>query len=320
MRRTGMPIGYLLLDEETLKKKISEALAVANVLFKNVEVSVEGASEERANQIKALCHEYDVEEIYELCMIHKAYLAEYIKDTIPIIEKYLGRDDVSIVIEGAQAHALDIDHGDYKFVTSSNPNASGTLSGAGIGPTFTKEVYGIAKAYCSRVGEGPFETELTDNVGDVISINDISKESLKEIGLDIREAGHEYGTTTGRPRRCGWLDLVHLKEAAIVNGFTHWCFNHVDTIGKIGLDVGFVDVCIAYWYKGKVITYIPQTDREECIPIYKTFLGGWDTTGCKSYDELPKEAKEYIEYIEKYTKVPVQFIGVGASDEDIIIK
>jgi adenylosuccinate synthase len=320
MRRTGLPIGYLLLDKETLKKKIAEALAVANILFKNVEVSVEGVSEERAKQIKDLCHEYDVEEIYELCVTYKEYLSEYLKDTNPIIAKYLGRDDVSVVIEGAQAHALDIDHGDYKYVTSSSPNASGSLSGAGIGPTFVKDVYGIAKAYCSRVGEGPFETELTDNVRKFIRNDQLSDEELNKIGLAIREAGHEYGTTTGRPRRCGWLDLVHLREAAKVNGFTRWCLNHVDTIGKIGLEFGFVDVCIGYMYNGEVITHIPQMNREKCIPIYKTFIGGWDTTGCKSYDELPKEAKEYIEYIEKYTNVPVQFIGIGASDEDIIIK
>ena len=228
------------------------------------------------------------------------YIKRYICDTQKIINEALENDE-NIVIEGAQAMYLDRDHGDSQFVTSSNPTAAGACCGAGIGPMYVTDVYGVMKGYCSRVGEGPFQTELFDEVGEC-----------------IRELGYEYGTTTGRPRRCGWLDLVRAKNAVKVNSINCWCINHIDTIGKIGTIFGEIKVCVAYKYKGKEITYVPM-QSDKCKPVYKTFSGGWNTTGCKTYEDLPQKAKEYIKFIEQFTGVPVKYIGIGPADTDVII-
>ncbi len=185
------------------------------------------------------------------------------------------------------------------MVTSSNPNASGTASAAGIGPAHISAIIGIIKAYCSRVGNGPFVTELFDEIGDL-----------------IRDLGHEYGTTTGRPRRCGWLDLVLLKNATRINSITEIAINHVDTVGKLPE----IKVCIGYELKdGKIINDMPM-DLKNVKPIYKVFEGNWNTEGCTSYEELPERAKQYIEYIEKFINTPIKYIGVGPSDTDLIIK
>lgn len=231
----------------------------------------------------------------------KNYFKDYICDTQQIINNAIFNDK-KIIIEGAQATYLDKDHGDYPYVTSSNPIASGACCGAGIGPKYVTEVYGVMKAYCSRVGEGPFPTEL-----------------FNEIGNSIRELGHEYGTTTKRPRRCGWLDLVRAKNAVVLNSFTYWTVNHIDTLGKIGEKYGEIKVCTAYNYKGKKIDYVP-TNLTDIKPIYQTFTGGWSTEGCKTYEDLPIEAKNYIKFIEDYTKVPVKYIGIGPDNKDVIIK
>ena len=231
----------------------------------------------------------------------KTEILPYICDTQAIINSALANDE-TIVIEGAQAMYLDKDHGDYPYVTSSNPTAAGACCGAGIGPMYVTDVIGVMKAYCSRVGEGPFQTELFDEVGD-----------------RIRDIGHEYGTTTGRPRRCGWLDLVRAKNAVMVNSISAWCVNHIDTLGKIGMEFGTIKVCTSYDYCCKEIDYVP-TDSEKASPIYKEFEGGWDTTGCKTYEDLPANAKAYIEFIEEYTGVPVKYIGIGPADTDVIIK
>ncbi len=268
---------YDLISGNLTAQKIKESIKKANMLLEN--------------------EQFDENEIYNLCMKWKEELGKYICDIQPILME-AHRNGKNIVIEGAQALYLDIDHGDYPFVTSSNPNASGTASGAGIGPTLIDEVIGIIKAYCSRVGEGPFPTEQNNEVGD-----------------EIRELGHEYGTTTGRPRRCGWLDLVMVKEAAFVNGLTSLCVNHMDTIGKLKE----IKVCTAYKYNGQEIDYVPM-NREECEPVYKTFEGGWDVTNIKKYNDLPTAAKKYIEFIEDYTGVKVKYIGVGADEERTIIK
>lgn len=269
-----------LVNTQSLKNKISQSLKKANALFKQFDYPILSEEEE-----------------YNLCIEYGKKLAELIGDSeAAIINAY--EKNQNIILEGAQALYLDIDHGDYPFVTSSNPNASGTCSGAGIGPTLVDEVIGVMKAYCSRVGEGPFTTELFDETGDT-----------------IRELGHEYGTTTGRPRRCGWLDLVMIKNARYVNGLTSLCINHMDTIGKLPE----IKVCTGYLYKGKEINYVP-IDRENCTPIYKTFKGNWNTENSTTYEELPKEAKDYIEFIENYAGVPVKYIGVGADEKRTIIK
>lgn len=269
-----------LVNTSNLKKKICQSLKKANALFEQFNYPIISEDEE-----------------YNLCLEYSKKLSNLIGNSeAEIINAY--ENNENIILEGAQALYLDLDHGDYPFVTSSNPNASGTCSGAGIGPTLVNEVIGVMKAYCSRVGEGPFTTELFDETGDT-----------------IRELGHEYGTTTGRPRRCGWLDLVMIKNAKYINGLTSLCINHMDTIGKLPE----IKVCVGYNYNGKEINYIP-IDRENCTPIYKTFKGNWDTDNSNTYEELPQEAKDYIEFIENYTGVPVKYIGVGADEKRTIIK
>jgi adenylosuccinate synthase len=269
-----------LKNTDTLKNKINQSLKKANALFKQFDYPIISEDEE-----------------YKLCLEFGKRLYNLIGDSeAAIINAY--EKNENIIIEGAQALYLDIDHGDYPFVTSSNPNASGTCSGAGIGPTLVDEVIGVMKAYCSRVGEGPFTTELLDETGDT-----------------IRELGHEYGTTTGRPRRCGWLDLVMVKNAKYINGLTSLCINHMDTIGKLPE----IKVCIGYMYNGKEISYVP-IDRQNCTPIYKTFEGNWDTSNVSTYKELPEKAKKYIKFIEEYSGIPVKYIGVGADENRTIIK
>lgn len=227
-------------------------------------------------------------------------LAPYVKDTITIIHKSLDNNE-SILCEGAQASLLDIDFGTYPYVTSSNPTIGGVCTGTGIGAKDIGEVYGVLKAYASKVGEGPFLTEQ-DN----------------EIGNTIRELGHEYGTTTKRPRRCGWLDLVALKYASRINGFTGLAINHLDTIGKLNK----IQLCVAYNHKGKISmdfstnpTYISN-----CTPVYEEFEGNFgDLSKIKTKDELPENAKKYLKRIEEVVQVPIKFIGTGSDRNDMII-
>lgn len=277
--RTGLRM-YDLTAGNLTTEKIKESLKKPNIILK--------ASGRKT---------FNENEILQLCLKWQEQLSKYICDTqFVIMEAYNNHKD--IIIEGAQALYLDLDHGDYPFVTSSNPNASGTASGAGIGPTLIDEVIGVIKAYCSRVGEGPFPTE-----------------QINEIGEKIRNLGHEYGTTTGRPRRCGWLDLVMIKNAAFINGLTGLCVNHIDTIGKLKE----IKVCVGYLYNGKEIDYVP-INKNDCKPIYKIFEGNWDTSNAKVYDDLPENAKKYIEFIEEFTGVKIKYIGVGADEKRTIVK
>ena len=282
-RRTNLRMADLLIEEDKLMEKLEESLKVYQKLTKGNEEFPE----------------VDVEQLFKKCMIYKEELKTFIGDSQQIINRAIQRNE-NIILEGAQALYLDLDHGDYPMVTSSSPNASGTASGAGIGPTLIDEVIGVMKAYTSRVGEGPFITEQKNEVGD-----------------RIRDLGHEYGTTTGRPRRCGWLDLVMIKNAKYINGITSLCVNHVDTIGKLPT----IQVCIGYEYKGQTIDYVP-TDRnsENCRPIYREFKGGWDTTGAKTYSDLPKEAREYLDFIESFTEIPIKYVGIGADEKQTIVR
>jgi adenylosuccinate synthase len=210
--------------------------------------------------------------------------------------------DRKIVVEGAQATLLDIDFGSYPFVTSSNPTIGGIITGTGISASDIGNVYGVIKAYSSRVGEGPYVTELLDATGD-----------------RIRELGHEYGTTTGRPRRCGWLDLLTLKYAKRVNGLTALSVNHLDTIGKFDK----IKVCVAYDVDG-VETEDFSTNLKflnSAKPVYREFDGNFgDIAGCKTFEELPENAQKYINFIEEYIGIPVKFIGTGADREAMIVR
>ena len=208
-----------------------------------------------------------------------------------------------VVVEGAQATLLDIDFGSYPYVTSSNPTIGGILTGTGLSASDIGNVYGVIKAYSSRVGAGPYVTELLDETGD-----------------RIRELGHEYGTTTGRPRRCGWLDLVTLKYAKRLNGLTGLSVNHLDTIGKFDT----IKVCTGYDVNGEVTEDFTTNLNvlNNAKPVYKELKGGWDESiaDCKTFDELPEEAKAYINFIEEYIGVPVKFIGTGAEREAMIVR
>ena len=228
-------------------------------------------------------------------------LKPYITDTVTLIHNALD-DGKKVICEGAQATLLDIDFGSYPFVTSSNPSIGGVCTGSGVGARDIGEVYGVLKAYSSRVGAGPYVTEQNNEVGDT-----------------IRELGHEYGTTTKRPRRCGWLDLVALKYAVRLNGITGLAVNHVDTIGKLDN----IKLCVAYNYNGNETTdFSTNVDfLNNSYAVYEDFDGNFgDISKCKSFDELPENAKKYLRRIEEFTGVPVKFIGTGAGREDMIIR
>ncbi len=207
----------------------------------------------------------------------------------------------SILAEGAQGSLLDIDFGTYPFVTSSNTVTAGACTGLGIAPNRIGEVIGIFKAYCTRVGSGPFPSELHD-----------------EVGERLREKGHEFGATTGRPRRCGWVDLPALKYAIMINGVTQLCMTKADVLS----DFESIKVCTHYNYEGKTIDYLPfDITGDQVTPIYKEFKG-WakDLTGIKALEELPVELNEYIAYLEHELNVPITFISVGPDRDQTLIK
>lgn len=212
-------------------------------------------------------------------------------DSEPYIHNAL-RENKKILAEGAQGTLLDIDFGTYPFVTSSNTTAAGACTGLGVAPNQIGEVFGIFKAYCTRVGSGPFPTELNDKIGE-----------------DLRAAGHEFGATTGRPRRCGWLDLPALKYAIDINGVTQLFMMKADVLS--GFDT--IKVCTKYKYRGEEVDHLPYKIEDHLVePIYEE-LPGWseDITKVKSVDEMPASLRSYIEYIEKHTGIPVKVVSVG---------
>lgn len=290
--RVGIRLYDLLLPRRILKKKIKLAVKSHNILFKNVK-SFNKCISISARLIKGLKKNAD-------------FLKEFIGNTDSAVKKAIENNE-KIVIEGAQAFRLDIDHGDYPMVTSSSPNTAGTLSGIGIGPKYLSKTIGITKAYCSRVGNGPFPTEQDNQIGDI-----------------IRDLGHEYGTTTNRPRRCGWFDCVIINQAKITMGLDELCINHLDTIGKIGRELGYVLICYAYRYKGEIIDYIPddtEITNELPEPLYYKLDSGWEIpTNCKGFEQLPQNAQIFVKYIEKRTGLPVKYIGCGADIKDTIIR
>ncbi len=211
------------------------------------------------------------------------------------------KDGHSILAEGAQGSLLDIDFGSYPFVTSSNTITAGTCTGLGIAPTHIGEVYGIFKAYCTRVGSGPFPTELNDEVGEA-----------------LRRKGNEFGSTTGRPRRCGWLDIPALNYAIMLNGVTQLIMMKSDVLS--GLDS--IKVCTHYQYKGKTISHVPyDVVHEEIIPMYDE-LPGWSDEIDQLHDlgSLPLQVHQYIEYIEKATGLPITIVSVGPDRKQTLLR
>ncbi|SFC00005.1 Adenylosuccinate synthetase [Alkalibacterium subtropicum] len=242
----------------------------------------------------------DFDEVYETYSAYAERLIPFVKDTSVRLYDEI-KADKKVLFEGAQGMLLDIDYGTYPFVTSSNTIAGGVCTGTGIGPTMLKGAVGVAKAYTTRVGEGPFPTELTD-----------------ETGRWIQEKGGEVGVTTGRPRRCGWLDLVILKTSARVSGLTNLVVTKIDTLA--GLDT--IEVCVGYKFKGQVIDYFPASleDLAACEPVYETFEGwGEEAATAKTYDELPENAKIYLKRIEEFTGVEVSIVSVGPKRDQTIV-
>lgn len=234
----------------------------------------------------------DLEEVYSAYRAYGERMKPYVADaSVRVFDSI--KANKNVLFEGAQGTLLDIDFGTYPYVTSSNTISGGICTGAGIGPTMIDSAVGIVKGYTTRVGKGPFPTELDD-----------------EIGEWIREKGHEYGVTTGRSRRCGWLDLVILKTAARVSGLTSFGVTKIDTLA--GLEK--LKVCVGYKLDGKVIDYFPASleDLAECEPVYEEF-DGWDDSinDARSYDELPENAKVYLKKIEEFTGVKISIVSVG---------
>ena len=245
--------------------------------------------------------ELNFEEIYKEYSQYAKILKKYVCDTTTMLHNAIKNNEY-ILCEGAQATLLDIDFGSYPYVTSSNPTIGGAITGTGIGARYINEVIGVIKAYSSRVGEGPYVTEQKNSIGDT-----------------IRELGHEYGTTTKRPRRCGWLDIVALNYAIMINGITKIALNHLDTVGKLDT----IKLCVAYKYKGKITTdFSTNMDfLNNSEAVYEEFPGNFgDISKCKTFDELPKNAKNYVRRIEELTDTKVGFIGTGAGRNSIIVR
>ncbi len=269
-----------LLDAELFKEKLKRNLEEKNRLLEKVYNS-EG---------------FSFEEIYEEYRACADVIRPYVTDTSVVLNDALDAGQ-RVLFEGAQGVMLDIDQGTYPFVTSSNPIAGGVCIGAGVGPTKINRVVGVAKAYTTRVGDGPFPTEIKDAIGD-----------------RIREVGNEYGTTTGRPRRVGWFDSVVVRHARRVSGITDLSVNCLDVL--TGLET--VKICTAYEYEGQVLEEFPANLRvlSHCRPIYEE-LPGWkeDITGVRSLDELPDNARHYLERIAQLSGIPLTIFSVGPGRE-----
>lgn len=243
---------------------------------------------------------HDIEAIIKEYTEYGKRLAKYVDD-VSVIVYEAAKANKTIMFEGAQATLLDIDFGTYPYVTSSHPLSAGVCVGTGVGPMIISNIIGVAKAYTTRVGKGPFPTELDDETGDT-----------------IRNKGGEFGTTTGRPRRTGWFDAVIVRHSVRVNGLSSLAINKLDTLGGIG----DLKVCVAYKKPdGTVIENFPAALEElaDCVPVYETLKGfDDDISSCRSFDELPEACKKYIERLEELCDCHISMVGVGPDREQII--
>ena len=249
---------------------------------------------------------FTVDEIAGPYLAFAEQLRPYLANTVELVNDAID-EGKNVLFEGAQGHLLDIDYGTYPYVTASHPIAAGAIIGAGVGPTKVNRVVGVVKAYTSRVGEGPFPTEL-----------------LGETGALIREKGHEYGTTTGRPRRIGWLDLVMVRFACRVSGITDLAVPHLDTLAKTGIDT--LKICVGYRLPdGSVTKEFPVGLKAlaQVVPVYEELPNWeWDESYAqvKELDKLPEGAQRYVRLIEKFTGVPVNILGVGSERTEAIYR
>lgn len=275
VQRIGIRIADLL-DKDVFEEKLRTNLELKNRLFTKF-YEVEGLA---------------FGDIFEKFYAYGQEIAPYVTDTSKILNDVMDEGG-KVLFEGAQGVLLDVDHGTYPYVTSSNPVAGGVTTGTGVGPASINRVIGVSKAYTSRVGDGPFPTELFD-----------------EVGNQIREVGREYGTTTGRPRRVGWFDTVVVRHSRRVSGITDLALNSIDVLS--GLDT--VKICVAYDYNGERITEYPANLHiiEQCKPIYEE-LPGWDEdiTGVRRLEDLPENARKYVERVSELTGIRIATFSVG---------
>jgi adenylosuccinate synthase len=263
---------------------------------------VEGALEQKNHLLVKVYNRraIEVDSIVEGFLGYADAIRPYVTDTSALLNRALDEGKV-VLLEGAQGALLDVDHGTYPFVTSSNPTAGGACIGSGIGPTRIDRVIGVLKAYTTRVGSGPFPTELHDGDGD-----------------RLREIGGEYGVTTGRPRRCGWLDVVIARYSSRINGFTDYFLTKLDVLS------GFerIPVCVAYEVDGTRHDEMPltQTEFHHAKPIYE-YLDGWseDISGCRTFEDLPRAAQAYVKAVEELIGTPIAGIGVGRGRDAVIV-
>lgn len=273
-----------LMDTEEFCSRLDRNLEAKNHLLKAV-YGVEGF------EYEAVKNEY---------LGYADELRPYVTDTAMVLNDAL-KGGQNVLFEGAQATLLDLDHGTFPYVTSSHPIAGGACIGAGVGPTKINKVIGTVKAYTTRVGEGPFPTELKNEIGD-----------------HIREQGREYGTTTGRPRRCGWLDAAVVRYAGIISGIDYMAITRLDILDQLDT----LKLCVGYKYKGETLKEFPASLKvlAEVEPIYEE-LPGWktDTSKMRSYEELPENARKYVERLSEVADIKIGIVSVGPGREQTII-
>jgi adenylosuccinate synthase len=283
-KRIGIRMGDLF-DEKNLLKKIESNVNHYNRLIEQF------PQHEKLNK----------KQIIEDCLNFIPIITEYVCDTTSFLNSSIG-DGKKILAEGAQGAMLDIDHGTYPFVTSSNPTSGGACTGLGIPPTSISSIIGVTKAYCTRVGNGPFPTEL-----------------LEDAGKKIRGIGNEYGATTGRPRRCGWLDAIALNYSIMVNGINTLAITKLDVLSAFDE----ISICVGYEYQGKILNHFPTDIQtlQSLKPIYEKHEG-WKTNifDIKSFDELPFQLKVYLNIIEEITDTQISIVSVGPRRDQTIIR
>ncbi len=292
---TGKGIGPTYTD------KVSRNGLRLGDVYHNFDAKYEAARNRHLSMLKAMGEEPEFAELERKWLDAIEYIKGYdIVDSEHLINRML-REGKSVLCEGAQGTLLDVDFGSYPFVTSSNTVCAGACSGLGVAPNRIGEVFGIFKAYCTRVGSGPFPTELFD-----------------ETGKRIRDLGHEYGAVTGRERRCGWIDLVALKYAIMINGVTQLIMMKSDVLD----DFDEIKACVAYEINGERVEEFPfSIEEDEIKPVYVT-MPGWKTDMTKFHDEsqFPKEFSDYIAFLEKELETPITIVSIGPDREQTIIR
>jgi adenylosuccinate synthase len=283
MERIGIRMGDLL-NKQVLHQQLSRVLKLKNRLLREY-----GGDQQSFDQV------------YQQFLGYGYQLRDQIVPTHSLVQRALQRGN-HILLEGAQASLLDIDWGTYPYVTSSAPGAAGACQGSGIGPHHLKRILGVFKAYTTRVGGGPFPTEIEDDTGNL-----------------LRERGHEYGTTTGRPRRCGWFDAVAARYVVELNSIDGLVITKLDVLDALPT----LRICTGYRLNGRLIDYLPSiaADLNQVEPVYEE-LPGWQssTTGARHFDDLPLNAQRYLARIETLTGIPATLISVGAARQELIVQ